>query len=176
MDPAKRAASSETVTFSSMSTPSSSATRATMILVVEAMGTRLSGSLPARYRPVSASMSAHDPASSFGAPGGAPVSWAAARWGAGASISRMESAIRAAALLTRNILARTRCTPLLLSAGGKTSGPFSPYNDAEGDDEGILHEWTVAYHLPRAIFWKNRCRSGGTALRLGWSGALAARG
>src|SRR4051794_13561251 len=119
-------------------------------------------------------MSAHDPASSFGAPGGDPVSWAVARWGA--SISRMESAIRIAALLTRAILARTRCTPLLLSAGGKTSGPFSPYNDADGGDEGILHEWTVAYHLPGAIFWKNRCRGGGAALRLGWSGALAARG
>src|SRR5215208_3903971 len=115
-------------------------------------------------------MSAHDPASSFGAPGGAPFSWAAARWGAGASISRIESAIRVAALLTRTNLARTRCTPLLLSAGRKTSGPFSPYN------EGILHERTVAYHLPRAIFWKNRCRGGGAALRLGWSSALSARG
>src|SRR5215213_10951977 len=117
-----------------------------MILVVDAIGTCLSGSLPARYRPVSASMSAHDPASNFGAPGGAPVSLAAARWGTGASISRIESAIRVAALLTRTNLARTRCTPLLLSAGRKTSGPFSPYN------EGILHERTVAYHLPRAIF------------------------
>src|SRR5215217_8272846 len=146
-----------------MSTPSSRATRATMILVVEAMGTCLSWSLPARYRPVSASMSAHDPASSFGAPGGVPFSWADAR------ISRMDSAIRVAALLTSTILARTRCTPLLRPAGRRTSGPFSPYNDADGDDGGILHEWAVAYHLPGAIFLKNRCRSGGTALRLGRS-------
>src|SRR3712207_1543268 len=40
--------------------------RATMTLVVEAMGIRLSGSLPARYSPVSVSTSAHAPAFIFG--------------------------------------------------------------------------------------------------------------
>ena len=67
--------------------------------------TRLSGSFPARYRPVSASMSAHDPASSFGAPGGAPVLLGRGPVGVdqGARTSKIESAIRAAALLTRTI-------------------------------------------------------------------------
>jgi hypothetical protein len=40
----------------------------------------------------------------------------------------------------------------LLRPGVKSPGLFSPYNDAAGgDDEGILHETAVAYHLPRTI-------------------------
>src|SRR5215218_10836912 len=92
-----------------------------MILVVDAIGTCSSGSLPARYRPESASMSAHELASSFGAPGGAPVSWAETP---GARISKTENAIRVAALLTRSILARTRCSPLPLIAGQEPPGPL----------------------------------------------------
>src|SRR3954453_20734900 len=123
---------------------------ATMSLVVEAIGTCLLGSLPARNMPVWASMSTHEPASSFGAPGGA--SWAAALWREGATTSRIESAIRVATLLTRTILARTRSSPLPSTAGRRPPGPFSPYNEAAGGDRSILHERTVAYHLPcRAI-------------------------
>src|SRR5215213_10273534 len=53
-------------------------------------------------------MSVHDPASSFGAPGGASVSWAE---DTGAKTSKTRSVMKVAAPLKMFVLARTRSSP-----------------------------------------------------------------
>src|SRR5215211_5439940 len=79
-------------------------------------------------------MSVQDPASSFGAPGGAwdVAFWARARSGevTGARTSKTRSVIKVAAPRTRFILDRTRGSPLLT---GREALPVTlPYNGAAG--------------------------------------------
>src|SRR5215213_3034048 len=100
-------------------------------------------------------MSAHDPASSFGAPGGASAvfSWATAlsREDPATSTSRIRKATRVAALFTRSILTRTRCSPLPLTGRTKHSPSAPPTTTPVAPDDGILHERSVPYHLSKSI-------------------------
>src|SRR5215204_1358999 len=94
-------------------------------------------------------MSVQDPASSFGAPGGAWefVFWAKARSGEEtcARTSRTRSTTKAAAPRTWFILARTRGPPVV-TGRVKVSRSRSPTTVPPAADERILHERTVPYH------------------------------
>src|SRR5215212_9035355 len=124
-------------------------------------------------------MSVHDPASSFGAPGGAwdSVFWAEA---AGAKTSKIRSVMKVAAPLKMFVLARTRSSP---SDNRPEEGLRSalPLQRSAGGGRGyfarerrFLPPRRVASRVfVRGIIRKmrstERCRCGAVGLGLGWS-------